>query len=138
MHPYTVFHTKSVAIYVVLFCTENIIVPPPQVQALCSVVVWDNPAVSCRDIIGYDVRFYSLQLVTQNVTRRVGANGTYYIVQDKDRLNIEQKDIYVQVIIPLYRSQNQIDIYITLIWCRFESFIEPSESGVKEYRWVSC
>lgn len=72
-------------------------------QALCSVVIWDDPAVLCEDITGYDVRFYSPQLVTQNVTRRVGASGTYYIIQDKDRLNIEQKDLYVQVI---YRPQN--------------------------------
>ena len=68
---------------------------PPQVQALCSIAVWYSPAIS---IIGYDVRFYHPQLDMQNVIRRVGANQTFYIVQDEDKMIAEQEDLYVQVI----------------------------------------
>ena len=60
-----------------LFLVEvSISIPPPQVQALCSVVVWYSPEVSCGDIIGYDVRFFSprLRLDSHNVTKRVEAN----------------------------------------------------------------
>ena len=66
--------------------------------ALCSVVVWYRPEVPCGDIIGYDVRFFSPQLDSQNVTKRVGANQTFYIVQDKDKMSAKQEVIYVQVI----------------------------------------
>ena len=52
-----------------LLAHAEIIIPPPQVQALCSVVVWNGPEVSCVDIIGYNVRFFHPQLLTQNVTR---------------------------------------------------------------------
>lgn len=68
-----------------------------QVQALCSVVVWYNPDVSCeRMITGYDVRFYSLHSDTKNVTRRTGANQTFYIIQNEDGL-ADKHDINVQV-----------------------------------------
>ena len=70
--------------------------PPPQVQALCSVVVWYSPEVSCEEIIGYDVRLYHPQMDVQNVTRRVGANRTFYVIQDEDRL-INKQELYVQV-----------------------------------------
>ena len=85
---------------IVLFFLD-VAIPTPQVLALCSVVVWYSPAaVSCSDIIGYEVRFFSPQLAldSQNVTRRVGANQTFYIVQDEDRMSAIQEDIYVQVI----------------------------------------
>ena len=81
---------------------DSISIPPPQVQALCSVVVWYSPTVSCGDIIGYDVRFFSPQLDSQNVTKRVGANRTFYIVQDEDvKMSAKQEDIHVQVILGL-------------------------------------
>ena len=80
---------------------EITMIPPPQVQALCSVVVWNTPEVSCGDIVGYDVRFFHPQLLTKNVTRRVGANGTFHIVQEEDKLDAKQEDLYVQVIIAL-------------------------------------
>ena len=86
-----------------LAIVEDLIsIPPPQVQALCSVVVWYSPEVSCGDITGYDVRFFSPQLDSQNVTKRVGANRTFYIVQDEDvKMSAKQEDIHVQVILSL-------------------------------------
>ena len=65
-------------------------------QALCSVVVWYSPEVSCDGISGYDVRLYHPQSAQQSVTRRVGANGTFYIVKDEDRL-VNDHDTQVQV-----------------------------------------
>ena len=66
-------------------------------QALCSVVVWYNPDVSCEYMInGYDVRFYSPQSDTKNVTRHTEANQTFYIIRDEDRLG-DKHDINVQV-----------------------------------------
>ena len=80
---------------------NNILAPPPsppEVQGLCSVVVWNSPEVSCEDISGYDVRLYSPRSVYQNVTRRVVANGTYYIIKDEDKLAIAGLgETYVQV-----------------------------------------
>ncbi len=68
-------------------------------QTLCSVVVWYDPDISCEYmIIGYDVRFYSLQSGTKNVTRRTEANQTFYIIQDEDGL-ADKHDINVQVIL---------------------------------------
>jgi hypothetical protein len=43
------------------------------------------------------VRFFRPQLPSQNVTRRVGANGTYYIIQEEDGLDTKQNDVHVQV-----------------------------------------
>ena len=73
--------------------------PPslPEVQGLCSLVVWYSPAVSCEGIVGYDVRLYSPQSVYQNLTRRVGANGTFYIIKNEDKLAVAET--YVQVCI---------------------------------------
>ena len=64
-----------------------VLIPPaPEVQSLCSVIVWNRPDVPpCDDIIGYDVRLYS-HLVQHNVTRRVGSNGTFYIITEEDNL----------------------------------------------------
>ena len=71
--------------------------PAPEVQALCSVVVWYNPEISCEDINGYDVRLYNPQLAgQQNVTRHVDAKGTFYIINDEDRL-FDIDKIHVQV-----------------------------------------
>ena len=66
-------------------------------QGLCSVVVWYSPEVSCEGISGYDVRLYSPQSVHQNVTRRVGENGTFYIIKDEDNLAGNSDETYVQV-----------------------------------------
>ena len=71
---------------------------PPEVQGLCSIVVWYSPAVSCEGISGYDVRLYSPKSEHQNLTRRVGANGTFYIIKDEDRLAMAgSEDSHVQV-----------------------------------------
>ena len=68
-----------------------------EVQALCSVVVWYNPDIFCEFMIsGYDVRFYSPQQGTKNVTKSTGANQTFYIIQDEDGL-VDKHDINVQV-----------------------------------------
>ena len=78
--------------------------PPPEVQALCSFVVWYTPEVSCDGISGYDVRLYHPRSAQQNMTRRVGANGTFYIVKDEDRL-VNDHDTHVQVAICMYVCQ---------------------------------
>ena len=71
---------------------------PPEVKGLCSNVVWYSPAVSCEGISGYDVRLYSPQSLRKNLTRRIGANGTFYIIEDEDKLAmIGSEDTRVQV-----------------------------------------
>ena len=63
---------------------------------MCSVVVWYSPAVqSCEDVRGYEVRLYHPQSSRLNVTNRIGANGTFYIV-DVDKL-VNSEETYVQV-----------------------------------------
>lgn len=87
----------------------NTEVVPPQVLALCSIVVWYTPAVtSAVDIMitGYDVMFYSPQSDMENVIRHVGANQTFYIVQNEDKTVANLEDIYVQVI----RSTHKINV----------------------------
>lgn len=73
---------------------------PFGVQALCSVVVWYSPEVSCEDnvktINSYEVRFYDPKLMQPNVTRYVGENRTFYIVTENDKL--ASVETYVQVI----------------------------------------
>lgn len=119
--------------------TEAVPLDPPQVLALCSVVVWYTPAVtSAVDIMitGYDVRFYSPQSDTENVIRHVGANQTFYIVQNEDKTVANLEDIYVQVI----RLKHKINVIhkstpvLHIPLYKFESFmtIEPQESGVME------
>ena len=67
---------------------------------MCSVVVWYSPVVqSCEDIRGYEVRLYNLQSPRLTVTNRVGANGTFYIV-DVDKL-VSREETYVQVAISI-------------------------------------
>ena len=73
-----------------------VLAPSPEVQGLCSIVVWYSPEVSCEGIIGYNVRLYNPQSPHQNVTRRVGANGTFYIIKDEDKL-AGSDETYVQV-----------------------------------------
>lgn len=72
----------------------------PQVQALCSVVVWYSPEVPnyYNNITDYDVRLYahSSQLPEQSLTRQVGSNGTFYIISDEDNLG-NGDETYVQV-----------------------------------------
>ena len=85
--------------YIIGQCLFHLAPPPspPKVQGLCSLVVWYSPAVSCEGISGYEVRLYSPQSVHQNVTRHVGANGTFYIIKDEDKLAVAET--YVQVCI---------------------------------------
>ena len=66
-------------------------------QSLCSVVVWYSPDVSCEGISGYNVRLYNPQSEQQSVTRSVGANGTFYIIEDQDKL-ADNLETYVQVV----------------------------------------
>ena len=71
---------------------------PPEVKGLCSNVVWYSPAVSCEGISGYEVMLYSPQSLHKNLTRRVGANGTFYIIEDEDKLAmVGSEDTHVQV-----------------------------------------
>ena len=54
--------------------------------------------MSCEGISGYDVRLYSPKSEHQNLTRRVGANGTFYIIKDEDKLAMDgSEDTHVQV-----------------------------------------
>ena len=71
--------------------------PPPEVQGLCSNIVWYTPDLSCEGIYGYDVRLYHPKAVHQNVTRRVGSNGTFYIIKDEDGLAGRSGETHVQV-----------------------------------------
>ena len=55
--------------------------------------------MSCAGISGYEVRLYSPQSLHKNLTRRVGANGTFYILEDEDKLAmIGSEDTHVQVL----------------------------------------
>ena len=54
--------------------------------------------MSCESISGYEVRLYSPQSLHKNLTRRVGANGTFYIIEDEDKLAmVGSEDTHVQV-----------------------------------------
>lgn len=70
--------------------------PPLGVQGLCSVVVWYRPEVPCEDIRGYEVRLYNPRSAHLNVTDRVGANGTYYIIVDEENV-VSSDETFVQV-----------------------------------------
>ena len=83
---------------------------PPEVQGLCSNVVWYSPEVSCERISGYDVRLYNPQSVHQNLTRRIGANGTFYVIRDEDKL-AGSDETYVQVIHALFANFDGIFVY---------------------------
>lgn len=69
---------------------------PPEVQALCTVVVWYRPKLPCESITGYNVRLFNPQVTHQSTVRHVGANSTFYIIKDEDRLDI-MDTIHVQV-----------------------------------------
>ena len=69
---------------------------PLEVQALCTVVVWYRPELPCESITGYNVRFFNPQVTHQSTVRHVGANSTFYIIKDEDRLDI-MDTIHVQV-----------------------------------------
>ena len=79
--------------------SPTIIPPPPPplgVQGLCSVVTWYSPDVSCENTIeGYEVRLFNPELSQSNTTRSVGANQTFYILTDEDRVAGEKT--YAQV-----------------------------------------
>ena len=72
--------------------------PPLGVQGLCSAVVWYSPdlEVPCEDIHGYEVRLFYPHSAHLNVTSRVGANGTFYIVDEEDLTSSDET--YVQVL----------------------------------------
>ena len=83
---------------------HDIVASPPllKVQGLCSVVVWYSPEVSCDEalkITGYEVQLYHPQSAHPNVTSRVGANGTFYIVEKEKLLASSMAETYVQVAI---------------------------------------
>lgn len=59
--------------------------PPTFIQALCSIVVWNQPAsVPCDVITDYEVNLYHPQSEHQSLSRTVSSNGTYYILSDAD------------------------------------------------------
>jgi predicted transcriptional regulator len=71
--------------------------PPPEVQALCSVIVWYSPELySELTATGYDVLLFDSQQAYQNVSRRVAANGTFYITSDEERLTASHVQVLVQ------------------------------------------
>ena len=77
--------------------TEVHIPPPSEVQALCSVVVWESPgAPHCNNLIGYDVRLFGSPQLQQNLTKRVRSNRTYYVISDEDNL-ANSSETHVQV-----------------------------------------
>ena len=78
---------------------------------MCFNVVWYIPEVSCESISGYDVRLYHPQSAQQYVTRHVGANRTFYIINDEDRL-ANSDETYVQVATAQYLFHHQILVHI--------------------------
>ena len=88
-------------------------IPVPEVEGLCSVVVWDsglsNSALSCEDIIGYDVRLYHPELKHRNLTRHVMTDKTYFMVSDD--MDINRHETLVQVII--YKNAQHNNNYYT-------------------------
>ena len=84
--------------YVILKFHIFLAPPPPEVQAFCSVVVWNSPNVSCDGINGYDVRLYHPQSSQHNLTRSV--NGNFYTLKDEDRF-VNNHETLVQVTISL-------------------------------------
>ena len=49
-------------------------------------------AVSCEDILGYNVRLYHPESSHRSLTRRVETDKTYYKISDKD---IKNKDVKI-------------------------------------------
>ena len=65
-------------------------------KALCTVVVWYRPELPCDSITGYNVRLFNPQAIDQSAVRHVGANSTFYIIKDEDKLDMNNA-IHVQV-----------------------------------------
>ena len=95
-------------------------------EGLCSVVVWDsglsNTALSCEDIIGYDVRLYHPESKHQNLTRHVTTDKTYFMVSDD--MDINRHETLVQVLIINFIKMYNIIIIIlyTSCWCVYDLF----------------
>ena len=58
--------------------------------------MWSNPQLPCDDITGYEVRLYNPDS-GKEVSRSVDSYSTYYTIKDKDRLQVELENAYVQV-----------------------------------------
>ena len=58
-------------------------------EGLCSIVIWESglsdSAVSCEDILGYNVRLYHPESKHQNLTVNVEMDKTYYKISDEDK-----------------------------------------------------
>ena len=78
-------------------------IPIPEVEGLCSVVVWDNcisqSPVSCEDILIYDVRLYHPESKHQNLTRRIEMDKTFHKISDEDKGADINHETHVQVYI---------------------------------------
>ena len=116
--------------------------PPPlpsNVQGFCSNIVWCSPEVSCDGISGYDVRLYHPQSAHQNLTRRVEAKGTFYVITDEDRQassdgTLVQVFLYVVATILLtclilftHCFIRRFELYTVVVW----------GVGVRGFPWVS-
>ena len=68
------------------------------IQSFCSVVVWSSPQLPCEDIVGYEVRLYNPSS-GQVVQHQVRGLSTHYIITDQDKIHVDLKEAYVQVMI---------------------------------------
>ena len=109
-------------IYIIVPFIAVLVPPPSEVQALCSVVVWESPdALHCNNLIGFDVRLFGSPQLQQNLTRRVRSNRTYYVISDEDNL-ANSYETYVQVLLT-YSNPN-------IIYIQYH--------GINYYRSVLC
>ena len=65
--------------------------------------------VSCEEIRGYEVRLYHPQSAHPNMTSRVGANGTFYIVEEEKLVSSDET--YVQVVVFQYLTPSLCTSY---------------------------
>ena len=103
--------------------------------------------MSCELIYGYELEFYSPQSVHQNVLRRVGANGTFYIIKDEDKLAMAgSEDTHVTVLHTIFLHNILLGLLhhllvtnVTVNSCRFEPFTvaESEEYGLVVHLLVS-
>ena len=74
-------------------------------EGLCSIVIWESglsdSAVSCEDILGYNVRLYHPESKHQNLTKHVETDKTYYKISDEDKIDHETL-VQVQYSLILY------------------------------------
>ena len=56
-----------------------------------------DSALSCEDIIGYDVRLYHPESKYQNLTRRVETDKTYYRISNEDKKANIDHETHIQV-----------------------------------------